>query len=48
MVWTCDKKRRELHKKEGDKDEGRGYESNDNLRGRWMERVKEDLREKKL
>ena len=48
MVWACDAKRGTLCRKEGDGNESTGEKEERRPKRRWLDKVKDDIKEKGL
>ena len=48
MIWTCDEKRGTLRRKEGLKMEVQGRRKRGRPNRRWLDKVKDDIKEKGL
>ena len=48
MVWSCDAKRGTLRRKEGDGNESTGEKEERRPKRRWLDKVKDDIKEKGL
>ena len=48
MVWACDAKRGTLRRKDGDGNEVQGRRKRGRPKRRWLDKVKDDIKEKGL